>query len=262
MLDPEKLISELGSFAAPSTIPIESVVDEIKLGSVFVIDAGSILATFTQKLDSGTSLTQTFRRGDPLGFAETLSQSPLKMTFKSIEPVSLFKIDGNFVKQTVEKSGVLAKEIIRYSLARTFGRSRKRPNALFEDWLLEKYRKDIVRLVFEEGEFVFHSKSMPDCMFFIEKGEVSLLTENQKTLATLQVTDCFGEASLISTRKRSVSAVAIKRCTLLKLDAIHVEEEIRSEHPLVQLTVIQLLRRVHLMNQMRLIESGDMVYQG
>ena len=90
-------------------------------------------------------------------------------------------------------------------------------------------------------------------MFFIEKGEVSLLTENLKNLAKLQVTDCFGEASLISTRKRSVSAVATKRTTLLKLDATYVEKEIKSEHPLVQLTVIQLLKRVHLMNKMRLI---------
>lgn len=260
MLDPEELISQLNSLATVSTAPVECLIDEIRSGSVFVIESGSILATFTQKLESGTSATQTFRRGDPLGFAETLAQNPLQMKFKSIEPVSLLQIDGNVVKQVVEKSGVFAKEIIRYSLARTFGRSRNRPNALFEDWLLAKYKKEVVRLVFEAGESIFHSKSMPDSMFFIEKGEVSLLTENQNILATLQATDCFGEASLISTRKRSVSAVARKRCTLLKLDRNYVEREIVSEHPLVQLTVIQLLKRVHLMNQMRLIESGDMVY--
>ena len=117
-----------------------------------------------------------------------------------------------------------------------------------------------MRVVFEADETIFSAESTPDAMFFIEEGRVDLLTDNRKILATLQVTDCFGEASLISSRKRSVTAVASRKCVLLRLDGALVEKEIRSEHPLVQLSVIQLLRQVHLMNQMRLVKSSDSIF--
>ena len=260
MLNTEELVSELGPYAKPCSTDVKDVLHEIKKGNVFVISSGSMLAFNSEHLDSGTAATQTFGIGDPLGFAETLLQQPLTMTFKSIGPVSLLRIKGDLVKQVVNKSGVLAKEIIRYSLARIYDRSRKRPNVLFEDWLLEKYKLQIVRVVFEADETIFSAESTPDAMFFIEEGRVDLLTDNRKILATLQVTDCFGEASLISSRKRSVTAVASRKCVLLRLDGALVEKEIRSEHPLVQLSVIQLLRQVHLMNQMRLVKSSDSIF--
>jgi CRP-like cAMP-binding protein len=262
MLNPEELVVELGECANICSTSVEDIPSEIREGNVLVIGSGSILALNSRRLDSGTLSTQTFGRGDPLGFAEILARQPLTIAFKEIEPTTLLRIDGELVKQAVNKSGILAKEIIRYSLARTFDRARNRVNIILEDWLFDKYKKDIVRLAFDTGAVIFSSKSTPEAMFFIEKGQVCLLTENKKKLVTLRETDCFGEASLISTRRRSLSAVAETDCVLLKINEHIVEKEIRAEHPLVKLTVIQLLRRVHLMNQMRLVESGDTVYSG
>ena len=262
MISGSELIARIGHCSQESTIKIEDTGREVGKGSAFVISTGSALATHSKQLASGTFSTQTFTEGDPIGFAEVIALQEQSLKFREIESVSLIQIAGEDIKKAVDESGFLVKEMIRYSVFRVFERSRNRFNTIFEDKLIKKYRKTILRIPYSKGDKIFYSKSDPDSIFFIEKGNVKLLTNNGNVLTTLRPTDCFGEGSLISNQHRSMTAVAAVDCVLIKLPGSKVEAEIGKEHPLVQLALLQLVKRVHLMNQMRLIESGDSVYSG
>ena len=262
MISGSELITRIGDCSQDSAIKIEDTGPEVAIGNAFVITAGLALATHNKQLASGTFSTQTFNVGDPIGFAEVIALQKQSLKFREIESISLIKIRGEDIKKALDVAGFLVKEMIRYSIFRVFERSRNRFNTIFEDKLIKKYSKTFLRIPFTAGDKIFYSRSDPDSIFFIEEGNVDLLTNNGNILTTLRPTDCFGEGSLISNQHRSMTAVASSNCLLIKLPGAEVEREIRKEHPLVQLVLLQLVKRVHLMNQMRLIESGDSVYSG
>ena len=261
MLDTSVLLDRLDEYSENSDVSIESISARIKEDEAFVITEGKALFLDNNLLSSGHTATQTFKVGDPIGFAEALSKQIDPIRFKEIEPISLKKIDGELIRKTIENCDFLPKEIIRYSIARIFNRARNRPNPVFEDRLLEVFRNEIAPASFRSGQTIFNYGVPASAIFFIDKGLVNLQTMKNRTLATLGETECFGEGSLISSRRRSLKAVAKTDCTLFRIDESVFKQRLEKEHPLVQLTLVQVVKRLHLMNQLRLIGSGDSVFQ-
>lgn len=260
MFNTEDLLAQLDEYAKICDVPIDSIRSQILMGNAFVITDGAALFLDKNHLSSGHTATQTFKVGDPIGFAEVISKQVDDFLFKEIEPVSLKQINGDLIREAVETCHFLPKEIIRYSIARIFKWERSRTNPVFEDRLIETFRGELESVTVRSGRTIFNWGTPSGAIFFIEKGSVNLQTLKNRTLATLGETECFGESSLISDRRRSLKAVANGDCQLFRIDELAIKQRLEKENPLVQLALIQVVKRLHLMNQLRLIGSGDNVF--
>src|SRR6056300_887900 len=118
MFNTEDLLAQLDEYAKICDVPIDSIRSQILMGNAFVITDGAALFLDKNHLSSGHTATQTFKVGDPIGFAEVISKQVDDFLFKEIEPVSLKQINGDLIREAVETCHFLPKEIIRYSIAR------------------------------------------------------------------------------------------------------------------------------------------------
>lgn len=139
---------------------------------------------------------------------------------------------------------------MRNTITRIFQKERK-INAVFEDRFLKRYRDEFQKCSFGKGELIYEHGDPPKGLYFINKGSVLLATEKYATKAYLYETDFFGERSIIASENRSTNAFAEEDTSLLLLDSSIVQRELSSESPLVQLSVLQVLRQLELMNKLR-----------
>ena len=216
----------------------------------FIIIHGTALLRDSSVFSADIHSTQTFEDGDTLGFAETISKRPWRSTFTFKDPLEVVPVDGAALRQAVNRAGFLAREIIRNGIARVF-RAEKKPNANFEEQFMRAFRDHYSKRNYPKGELVYSPGHLADRFYFIQKGSVSLYTENNAEIAQLGETDFFGERSLIKGVPRASYACTEEDCTLLVLEADQVRAEIVDEPLLVQLSILAVLKRMHLMNQLR-----------
>ena len=107
-----------------------------------------------------------------------------------------------------------------------------------------------------QEEEVFRVNGDAQRMFFIEKGLVEIVSGTNKILADLGIGECFGEAALLSGRPRNYAAIAKKDSSLLVIERSTVEEEMHDDSPLVRLSVLVLLKRLELMNKLRMVNQS------
>ena len=81
-----------------------------------------------------------------------------------------------------------------------------------------------------------------------------------KEVAILKATESFGEASLITNTQRSLEAVALTPTVLRTLDAKFFKDRIALEHPLVQLSLLQLAKHLMFKNHAELFLEGDGIH--
>lgn len=216
----------------------------------FIIIHGTALLRDNSVFSADVHSTQTFEDGDTIGFAETISKRPWRSTFTFKDSLEVVPVDGVALRQAVNRAGFLAREIIRNGIQRVF-RAEKKPNANFEEQFMQAFRDHYSKRNYPKGELVYSPGQLADRFFFIQKGAVSLYTENNAEIAQLGETDFFGERSLIKGVPRASYACTEEDCTLLVLEADQVRAEIVDETLLVQLSVLGVLKRMHLMNQLR-----------
>ena len=226
----------------------------------FVIKHGELLLTDDQLLDTGLTATHKLKRGEPVWFVETLSKRPKNAQFKNIGDISVLEVKGSDIRQAMDKSGFLAKEITRYSIARLYERDQPRRNFTFEDELYQS-KDEIDKVYFKQGDVIFDWGDKSDAIFFIIDGQVSVRTIKNKSFAILSSTDSFGEYSLITGKPRTLRATAETDCQLFRLSAEWVLYHITKEHPLVRLTLHQTLSMLSIQNQMKLIKTNDSIYE-
>ena len=89
------------------------------------------------------------------------------------------------------------------------------------------------------------------------KKSVEISTSDGIALAALSVGECFGEAALLSDRQRRFSATAITKVDTIVIEKTPVLNEIKKNTTLVQLTALVLLRRMDIMNLLRLEKSRE-----
>ena len=126
---------------------------------------------------------------------------------------------------------------------------------MFEEGFLYPNEKELRLREFEEGTWIFRSGFSNNKMYFLEKGRVQLLTQNNRELAILGMGACFGESTLIRGKKHNNSALAMENCLVRMIDDYILEREIEKETPLVQLTLFLVLRRLEFMNSLRLADN-------
>ena len=226
----------------------------------FVINQGELLLTDDQILNTGLTATHKLKRSEPVWFVETLTKRSKSPQFKEIGDISLFEVKGTDIRQAVEQSGFLSKEIIRYSIARLYGRNQSRRNFTFEDALYQS-KDEIDRVYFKQGDVIFDWGDKSDAIYFIVDGQVSVRTLKNRSFALLNAADSFGEYSLITGKPRTLRATAETDCQLFKLGAEWVLSHLTKEHPFVRLTLHQTLSMLSIQNQMKLIKSNDGVYK-
>ena len=91
-------------------------------------------------------------------------------------------------------------------------------------------------------------------MFFIEKGQVRLLSNENKLIKILNSGESFGEIALIRGRKRLNSAISIGETILMVIKASMIAKLIKKENSLVQLVLISLAKKLEIVNGIRSID--------
>ncbi len=216
----------------------------------FIILQGTALLRDSTVFSADVHATQTFEAGDPIGIAETISKRPWRSTFTLKEALQVIPIEGASLRQAVNRAGFLAREIVRNGIQRIF-RSEKKPNANFEEQFLRTFRGRYSRRNYPAGELVYSPGDVSDRFYFINKGVVALYTEKSAEIAQLGETDFFGERSLLKGVSRAYYACAEVDTMLLELEADQVRASIIGESLLVRLSILAVLKRMHLMNQLR-----------
>jgi len=219
---------------------------------VFLIESGSVLVYGEKDTKTGVRATQTFGTHDPIGFAEAIASREVQLEFKPLTDLTLVRFDGAKLRNQVNTANIFSKTIIQYSLGRIFKIKRSTNNFAFEDDFINKTDKLFSRIKFAQDQIIFSAGSDSKKMFFIEKGSIQIVSKSAKIIANLNGGECFGEAALLNNRTRNYTAIAQKESTLLVIEESIVDRELSKDPPLVRLSVLVLLKRLELMNKMRM----------
>ena len=98
---------------------------------------------------------------------------------------------------------------------------------------------------------IFKAGAEADKMYFIEKGEVAINTEQNKLIALLGSGDCFGESVLLGEGKRTAAAVVESEADLWTIDSEFARRELNLEPQLTLVATLLLLWQVVLQNHLR-----------
>lgn len=87
---------------------------------------------------------------------------------------------------------------------------------------LKQLSKNIELDCIEAGQKIINFGDDDDCLFVISEGVVEVTLSDSSTSTTHKISlwpgDCFGEMSLLTGEKRSADVVAIKDCSLIRID--------------------------------------------
>ena len=105
----------------------------------------------------------------------------------------------------------------------------------------------------EEAIILAHENSANN-MFFIEKGKVKLLSQENKLVKVLNSGESFGEIALLRGRKRTNSAISVGHTILKVIKGSMIFKLINEEDSLVQLALISLAKKLEIINGIRSID--------
>lgn len=112
--------------------------------------------------------------------------------------------------------------------------------------LLDKYGKAL-----EEGEIIFKEDEDGDHMFIIQEGKVQIsriVEGKEKVMAVLEKGDFFGEMAIVNRIKRTATARAAARTTLLAFDRVGFVQMVE-KNPKIALNIIdKLCKRLYQAN--------------
>ena len=253
MITFKELLQEFNGAENLVKIGLKDSFDYTGKDQVFLIESGSVLMFGKKDAKTGIRETQIFGTHDPIGFAEAIASREVQLEFKPLTDLTLVRFDAAELRKQVNTANIFSKTIIKYSLARIFNIKRSGYNFAFEDDFINKKDNLFSRIKFSQDQVIFSAGSDSKKMFFIENGSVNIVSKSSSILANLSGGDCFGEAALLSSRPRNHTAIAQKECTLLVIEESIVFKELSRDSPLVRLSVIVLLKRLELMNKMRMV---------
>ena len=252
----EELLVQVSDWSNLVGVGVDEEFDFASQDYAFLIESGAVLAYGEKDRETGIKATQTFGVHDPIGFAEAIAVRDIRLEFRKLSDLTLIKFDSAELRKQVNSANVLAKTIIKYSLSRIFDSKRSANNFSFEDEFINKNYRFLTRMRVAQEEEVFRVNGDAQRMFFIEKGLVEIVSGTNKIVADLGIGECFGEAALLSDRPRNYAAIAKKDSSLLVIERSTVEEEMHDDSPLVRLSVLVLLKRLELMNKLRMVNQS------
>ena len=253
MITFRELLGEFNGADNLVKIGLEDSFDFKSKDQVFLIESGSVLVYGEKDPKTGVRATQTFETHDPIGFAEAIASREVQLEFKPLTDLTLVRFDGAKLRKQVNTANIFSKTIIKYSLGRIFNIKRSTNNFAFEDDFINKKDKLFSRIKYSQDQIIFSAGSDSKKMFFIENGSVQIVAKSARIVANLSGGECFGEGALLNNRPRNYTAIAQKESTLLVIEESIVDKELGRDSPLVRLSVLVLLKRLELMNKMRMV---------
>jgi hypothetical protein len=253
MITFRELLGEFNGADNLVKIGLKDSFDFTSKDQVFLIESGSVLVYGEKDPKTGVRATQTFETHDPIGFAEAIASREVQLEFKPLTDLTLVRFDGAKLRKQVNTANIFSKTIIKYSLGRIFNIKRSTNNFAFEDDFINKKDKLFSRIKYSQDQIIFSAGSDSKKMFFIENGSVQIVSKSAKIVANLSGGECFGEGALLNNRPRNYTAIAQKESTLLVIEESIVDKELGRDSPLVRLSVLVLLKRLELMNKMRMV---------
>ena len=217
-----------------------------KSDNAYLIKSGSMLSF------GENNFTQLMGEYDPVGFSEVILARKKSLRYKLLSDIELLSFSGMKIRKEVNNCDVVMKSIIKYSLARIFRNSKSKGNYLLEDEFITKYHNFFRKFQYTKGDQIFVCDQEPRGMYFIDKGSVSIFTKSDKFITTLGQGETFGESALISGKLRNNTAIAECDTLLIEVSSETLDKRISKETPLVKLTLLSVLRRLELMNKLRM----------
>jgi CRP-like cAMP-binding protein len=197
------------------------------------------------------NLTQMLVKHDPIGFSEAILARQKVLRYRRVSDIELLVISGTKLREEVNRSHIVVKSIIKYSLSRIFDASKSKSHILFEEGYIQQNLQYLKTIRYEDGDRIFGADQVPNYMYFIDRGSVELVNRKGKKLKSLSSGESFGESALLAGRLRSNAAFSIGTTILQAIDADALGKEIDKEPPLVQLALLSVLKRLELMNKLK-----------
>ena len=245
MISANKILKEINDYNLVK-LNLDDNYNFEKSDNAYLIKKGSILSF------GDNNFTQLMGEHDPVGFSEVILAKKKLLKYKLLTDIELFSFSGIRIRKEVNNCDVVMKSIIKYSLARIFGNSKSKGHYLLEDEFITKYQNFFRKFQYVKGDQIFVCDQEPRGMYFIEKGSVSLYTKNDKFITKLVESESFGESALISGKLRNNTAIAECDTLLIEVNSEILDKRIAKETPLVKLTLLSILRRLELMNKLRM----------
>jgi len=105
--------------------------------------------------------------------------------------------------------------------------------------------------VYLPGDIIIHANEDGEAMYFIQDGNVRIKSPNGQVISTLESGDHFGEISLVMEDHKTMATVeALDYCDVYKLDKIDFKEVFKSHTELfaklhsVRIIIIFLLKQL------------------
>ena len=207
--------------------------------------------------------TQLLKKNDPIGFAESILAKEKILKYKRLTDIILLEFEAKDIREAVDKSNIVVKALIKYSLARIFSPSKpsRKSHYLFEDEFVYKNWKLLDTKTYNEEAIIFSHGNLASNMFFIEKGMVKLISKENKLIKVLNAGESFGEIALLRGRKRKNSAISVGHTILKIINSSMISKLIDDENSLTQLALISIAKKLEIINGIRSIDHHNKLEQ-
>ena len=223
-----------------------------KSGQVYVVLEGEVVAFDKRISKSVIKDTVTLKEGDPIGFAEAIAFKEPFFDYVANTPVKLLVVDPLKLRDLVSKANVLATTVIRYVVSRIFDEVRSSKNYVFEDEFVNRNKDIFVLFRYAPDDRIFSSFSKNLYMYFIRYGQVEISSSDGARLGLLEEGECFGESAIITNKDRTLDATALTEVETIGIEKSVVLSELKKNPELVQLATLVLLKRLEIMNHLKL----------
>ena len=192
-------------------------------------------------------------KGDPIGFAEACLSRPYQLRYALREESIVYRFNCSDIRQEIIGSSSLMRGMIKYSLDRIFDIKKSKTYHLIEDGFLSKQKIKFPMKEYNDGETIFNRLQNPNFFFYIESGNVELISKSGKVIVKLNPGDSFGEMALFTDDERQAKAKSKGNTVLHLVSASFIKEYFDKESPLLKITVISILERLKSMNELKQI---------
>ena len=211
----------------------------------FIIKEGSVLARDKQ------GKTSTLNPGSPIGFAEALISRPYELNYILKEDVKVFAFKSSNLRKAFATSSSLTRGIIKYSLDRIFKNNKSKTYHLIDDGFLSKQEVKFPIKDYSDNETIFMRNQKPKFFFYVETGQVKLISKLDKVITSFHPGDSFGEMAVFTDRPRTATAKSVGKSTLHIVPVEFIKDYFEKEDILVKFVLICILERLRAMNNLR-----------
>ena len=92
----------------------------------------------------------------------------------------------------------------------------------------------IMLISLKAGDYIYKANEKPDGVFLIHTGTVEILSNTGLLLGDLNVGELFGEISELLSERRSVTARAKTKCTLMLIESTTMEKKLDTCDPAIK----------------------------